>query len=58
MKDRARTETGIGERAHSAQRNRLGVREPRGIDDGADQRGDAVGLKLCDCGGCEGFGCL
>ena len=55
--DRARAETGIGERAHPAQRHGLGVREPGGVDDRADQRGDPVGLELGDgrCG--EGFGC-
>ena len=56
--DRTRAESGIGERAHPAQRNRLGMREPGWVDDRADQRGDPVGLQLGDgrCG--EGFGCL
>ncbi len=54
---RARAESGIGERAHPAERNRLGVREPGGVDDRADQRGDPVGLQLGDGRRGEGFGC-
>ena len=54
--DRAGAESGVGEGAHPAQRNGLGVREARRIDDGADQRDDTVGLELGD-GGCgERFG--
>ena len=55
--DRAGAESRVGERAHPAQRDGLGVGEPGGVDDGADQRGDPVGLELGDGRGGEGFGC-
>ena len=57
MPRRTGTQAGIGERVGPADRHRLGLGEPGGVHDGADDGVDALGLELGDRRGGKRCGC-